>query len=140
MTSTDTARVAPDHHVFHVWREDSTYFDGNALYFDLETAKAHGAYDYEGDEYGHSDPDEDDPEDRPVLTWIEEHGRWALLDGGNGTSVVIEERPVYRPATPDEIAAQDAARAARPDPYAGMSLAEALPLAAEAHQPGSAAR
>ncbi|MFF8997113.1 hypothetical protein ACF1GW_30735 [Streptomyces achromogenes] len=121
--------------VFHVWMEDSNYFDGNALYLDLDTAKAHAAYDYEGDEYGHPDEDRDDEgaNIRPDFIWDENYGRWALIDHGRDTGVRVAERTVYRPATPHEVqqqdaltAAEEAARAVGPH----MPLREALELEA----------
>jgi hypothetical protein len=121
-----TPRLARALTVFHAWMEDSDMWDGNALYLDLETAKTHAAYDYEGDEYGHWDgEDEDDePRSKPDFTWVEEHGSWHLLDHGKHTLVQISETTVYRPATPREIQQQDA-----------LTAAEEAARAAEPHVP-----
>ncbi len=89
-------RLVTDHKVFHVWHEEDPGFDGNALYTDLDTAKIHAAHDYEESEYGWSDTAEGDDE-RPVLTWVESHGRWSLSDGSEGTGICVEGRSVYRP-------------------------------------------
>lgn len=130
---TDTPRLARAITVFHAWMEDSDFFDGNALYLDLETAKAHAAYDYEGDEYGHfdgSDDESDEPRSRPSFTWENSPGgHWYLIDHGQDTRVRVAERTVYRPATPREIEQQDALRAAEEKARAmgpHMPLARAL--------------
>ncbi|MGN7136796.1 hypothetical protein [Streptomyces pseudogriseolus] len=126
MTTTRLARAIT---VFHVWMEDSHFFDGNALYLDLETAKTHAAYDYEGDEYGHPDEDDEGANIRPDFTWEQVPGSWQLFDHGQDTRVRVAERPVWRPATAREVkqqdaltAAEEAERAARPH----MSMGEAL--------------
>jgi len=130
-------RLATDHTVYQAWMESSDWWDGTALYLDLDTAKAHAAYDYEGDEYGHPDEDDDEePGARPAFTWTEKYGRWMLYDGGRDTGVRIATASVYRPATAEEIVQQDAERAARDAEsavkYAGMSGTEALETAARA--------
>lgn len=134
---TTTPRLARAMTVFHVWMEDSDYFDGNALYLDLEAAKTHAAYDYEGDEYGHPDENDDEPSARPDFTWEEHYSRWLLFDHGRDTRVRVAECTVWRPATEREIkqqdaltAAEEAERAARPQ----RSMREALEeLAGTAH-------
>ncbi|MFG2269102.1 hypothetical protein ACGFNY_04930 [Streptomyces chartreusis] len=113
--------------VFHAWMEGSDMWDGNALYLDLETAKTHAAYDYEGDEYGHPDDDGDEGDrDTPDFTWVEEHGSWHLLDHGSATLVQVTETTVYRPATPREIEQQDALVAAE---KAARAMTPHMPLA-----------
>jgi len=126
---TNVPRLARAITVFHAWMEDSNYFDGNALYLDLETAKVHAAYDYEGDEYGHHDGDDDEPRATPLFTWEEFHGRWNLFDHGRDTRVRVAESTVWRPATEREVkqqdaltAAEEAERTARPQ----QSMREAL--------------
>ena len=113
-------------------------WDGTALYLDLDTAKTHAAYDYEGDEYGHFDDEDDEPRATPEFTWVEEHGSWHLLDHGKNTLVQISPAPVYRPSTEREVkqqnaltAAEEAERAARPR----RPLAEELEIAAGVHTP-----
>lgn len=126
---TNAPRLARAITLFHVWMEDSDYFDGNALYVDLETAKAHAAYDYEGDEYGHHDEDDDEPRATPLFTWEEAHGRWALLDHGQDTRIRVAESTVWRPATEREIRQQDALTAAEDAERAScpqQSMREAL--------------
>ncbi|MEV5347143.1 hypothetical protein [Streptomyces achromogenes] len=121
--------------VFHAWMEDSDWWDGNALYVDLETAKIHAAYDYEGDEYGHPDPDEeaDEPRSTPDFHWHQQGSRWHLLDHNRDTGIRVGETTVYRPATPREVEQQDALRAAEEAARAmgpHMPLREALELEA----------
>ncbi|MFF5404579.1 hypothetical protein ACFY8K_16940 [Streptomyces misionensis] len=109
-----TPRLAQAITVFHAWMEDSDWWDGNALYLDLDTAKTHAAYDYEGDEYGHPDEDGDDEgaNIRPDFTWEQSGCRWHLIDHGKDTGIRVGETTVYRAATPREIQQQDALRAA----------------------------
>lgn len=128
-----TPRLARALTVFHVWWENYDMWDGNALYLDLETAKTHAAFDYEGEEYGHPDDEDDEPRSTPAFTWVQEHGSWHLLDHGKHTLVQVSETTVYRPATPREVQQQDAftaaeaaARAAQPH----VPLREALEAAA----------
>lgn len=121
--------------IWHAWWENYDMWDGNALYLDLEVAKAHAAYDYEGDEYGHFDEEEDEddePRSTAEFTWVEEHGSWHLLDHGKNTLVQVSPRPVYRPASEREIrqqkalqAADEAERAARPRRPLAEELEEA---------------
>jgi hypothetical protein len=108
----DTPRLARAITVFHAWMEDSNYFDGNALYLDLETAKIHATHDYEGDEYGHPDEDDEGANIRPDFTWQEKYSRWLLLDHGKDTGIRVAETPVWRPATTREVEQQDALAAA----------------------------
>lgn len=128
-----TPRLARAITVFHAWMEDSDYFDGNALYLDLDTAKAHAAYDYEGDEYGHPDEDDEGANIRPNFTWENCHGRWVLIDHGKDTGVRVAERTVWRPASEREIKQQDALTAAEAAERAAQPrrpLAEELVAAA----------
>jgi hypothetical protein len=120
---TTTPRLARALAVYQAWMENHDWWDGAALYLDLETAKTHAAYDYQGTEYGHWDDEDEDDEPRatPDFTWVEEHGSWHLLDHGKNTLVQVSQATVYRPATPREVqqqdaltAAEEAARAARP--------------------------
>lgn len=129
---TEIKRLAPDHTVWHAWAEDQDLWDGNELYADLELGKAHAAYDYEGDEYGHPEPDDEESGQRPEFEWHEAHGFWHLFDHGKDTMVRLSPRHVYRNATPAEVAEQDAARAAQAAKYAGMSLRDAIETAAGA--------
>ncbi|MEU5596858.1 hypothetical protein [Streptomyces sp. NPDC020298] len=117
--------------VFHAWMEDSDWWDGNALYLDLDTAKTRAAYDYEGDEYGHFDDEgeTDEPRSKPDFSWVWEHGSWHLLDHGKNTLVQVSETTIYRAATLREVqqqdalmAAEEAERAAKPQ----LPLREAL--------------
>jgi hypothetical protein len=121
-------RLARAFTVFHAWWEDNDMWDGNSLYLDLDAAKAHAAYDYEGEEYGHfDDEDEDDePRAKPDFTWVKEHGSWHLVDHGKNTNVQISETTVYRSATPREIEQQDALMAAE---KAARAMAPHMPLA-----------
>ncbi|MET8694762.1 hypothetical protein ABZV65_19715 [Streptomyces bauhiniae] len=130
-----TPRLARSLTVFHAWMEDNDWWDGNALYLDLDTAKQHAAYDYEDDEYGHPDEDSDDEDAnvRPDFAWEQVGSRWHLIDHGKDTNIRVGETTVYRPATPREIqqqdalaAAQEAERASKPH----VPLAEALKAAA----------
>lgn len=104
-------RLAPDRTVWHAWMEDHDWWDGNELYADLDLAKVHAAHDYEADEY--PEPDDDPDTERPEFTWHEEHGFWYLNDRGRDTLVRVSPRHVFRTATAEEIARQDAERAAR---------------------------
>jgi len=115
MTTTEPAvtRLAPDHTVFQAWMEDNDWWDGYALYVDPELAKARAARGYEDDEYGYPDPDDEEPGARPEFAWTEDHGHWYLSDRGEDTRVRVAPVRVYRNATPDEAARQDAERAAR---------------------------
>ncbi|MFF2864544.1 hypothetical protein ACFVSX_32270 [Streptomyces rubiginosohelvolus] len=127
MTDT-TARLAPDHTVWSVWMEDSDSWDGVALYADEQTALAHAAADWISSEYGQPDPD-DPGQTTHALTWTKPYSQWELADEGCDTGIRVTEANVYRPATPDEVAAQDAERARREAEYAAlprMSMAEAL--------------
>lgn len=128
---TEIKRLASDHADYQAWMEDSDSWDGNALYVDEELAKAHAAYDYEGDEYGHPDV-EDDSEagSRPDFTWTFDHGRWYLSDHGQDTRIRVAAVKVYRHATADEIVQQVADDAAARARYLGMPMAEALEAAA----------
>jgi hypothetical protein len=132
--------------VFHAWWEDHDMWDGNALYLDLDTAKVHAAFDYEGEEYGHWDDEaeaeDDEPRSRPEFTWMFEHGSWHLLDHGKGTLVQVSTTSVYRPSTEREVKQQDALaaaekaeRAARPH----RPLAEELEAAAGSRTTAAAA-
>ena len=116
--------------VWHAWMEDSDMWDGNALYADLETAKLHAAYDYEGDEYGHFDDADDDPDSgsraKPEFTWVEEHGYWHLLDHGKNTLVQVSPTWIWRPSTEREIEQQDALTAAE---EAARAMTPHMPLA-----------
>ena len=132
---TTAPRLATALTIWHAWMEDSDWWDGNALYLDLDTAKAHAAYAYEGDEYGHPDPDDEDDEPRatPAFTWVQEHGSWHLLDHGKNTLVQVSPTSVYRPASERETRQQDALRAAEEAEYAARPkrpLAEELEAAA----------
>ncbi|MET7429585.1 hypothetical protein ABZT16_11385 [Streptomyces flaveolus] len=110
---TSTPRLARALTVFQAWMEDHDWWDGAALYLDLDTAKTHAARDYEAVEYGLGEGDEDDePCSKPEFTWVKEHGSWRLLDHGKTTLVQISETTVYRPATPREVQQQDALTAA----------------------------
>lgn len=118
---------------WQAWWEDNDSWDGYALYLDLDTAKAHAAYNYEGWEYGWPDEDDDEPRTRPNLTWAYEHGSWHLLEDGKNTLVQVSQAHIYRPSTERETkawnalqAAEEAARAAQPR----RPLAEALEAAA----------
>lgn len=112
--TTDTNRLSPALVTWQAWWEGQDMWDGNALYIDLETAKVHAAYDYEGDEYGHPDEgdDEEEPRSRPEFTWVEEHGSWHLLDHGSNTLVQVSRATVWRPSTEREVKQQDALAAA----------------------------
>lgn len=110
-TPPEAYRVVPDHTVYQAWMEDHDWWDGNELYTDLDLAKVHAAHDYEADEY--PEPDDEEPGQRPVFTWHEEHGFWHLNDHGKDTLVRVSPRHVFRTATPEEIVRQDAERAAR---------------------------
>ncbi|MDX3575940.1 hypothetical protein [Streptomyces sp. FL07-04A] len=126
---TDRPRLTAALTAFQAWWENYDSWDGTALYTDLETAKRHAAYDYEGDEYGH--PDEDDDEGaniRPDFTWVEEHGSWHLLDHGKKTLVQISPTWIWRAATKYEIKQQDALAAAE---AAERASRPARPLAEE---------
>ena len=115
--------------VHQTWWEDYTTWDGHGLYLDLDTAKAHAAHAYEGDEYGHPDPDDEDGEGanvRPDFTWGFDYGQWMLLDHGKDTLVRVTEATVYRPATPREIEQQDALRAAE---KAARAMGPHMPMA-----------
>lgn len=125
-------RLATDHIAFHAWMEDHDWWDGNALYVDLDLAKAHAAHDYEADEY--PEPDDDESADRPAFAWNFEHGRWFLNDHGKDTLVRVTPTSIFRNATPDEVAQQDAERAARAAKYTGMPMDQALVAAARDHQ------
>ncbi|MGP3752180.1 hypothetical protein [Streptomyces sp. IBSNAI001] len=128
MTQQQTARLAPDHIVWSVWMEDSDSWDGVGLYLDEQTALTHAAADYAMDEYRYPDPDDPD-QAAPNLTWAKRYSRWCLADDGQDTGIRVAEAPVYRPATADEAAAQDAERARQEAEYAAlprMSTAEAL--------------
>ncbi|MDX2550163.1 hypothetical protein [Streptomyces stelliscabiei] len=132
---TVTPRLATALTIWHAWMEDSDWWDGNALYLDLDTAKTHAAYDYEGDEYGHPDPDDADDEPRatPEFTWIEAYGSWHLIDHGRDTGIRLAARPVHRPASEREVRQQDALRAVEEAEYAARPkrpLAEELEEAA----------
>jgi hypothetical protein len=126
---TDVPRLARALAVFHAWWEDNDWWDGNELYLDLETAKTHAAFSYQGDEYGHPDDEEcEEPEAcaRPDFSWEFDHGQWMLLDHGKDTLVRVSETTVYRPATPREVEQQDALQAAeRP----ARATAPHMPLA-----------
>lgn len=134
MTDNQTPRLARAMTIFHAWWEDNDMWDGNSLYLDLETAKQHAAYDYEGEEYGHwDDEDREEGQSAPELTWAWEYGSWHLLDHGRGTLVQITERTVYRPATEREVKQQDALAAAEAAERAARSqrsLAEELEASA----------
>jgi len=125
---TTPQRLAPDHTVWSVWMEDSNSWDGVGLYSDEQTALTAAAADWTADEYGQPDPDDPDWT-APTLTWTKRYSRWQLADEGRDTGIRVAETNVYRPATPDEIAAQDAEQARREAEYAAlprMSMAEAL--------------
>jgi len=124
-----TLRLARALAVYAAWWEDNDMWDGNAVYVDLDTAKTHAAWDYEGYEYGHPDEDDEEARPRPNLTWVEEHGSWHLMEDGKSTLVQVSETSIWRAATPREIEEQDAltaveeaARAARPQ----LPMREAL--------------
>lgn len=127
---TEIQRLAPDHTVWQAWMEDHDWWDGNELYADLELGKAHAAHDYEGEEYPESDGTE--PTAGPSFEWREEHGFWHLFDHGKDTLVRLSPRHVFRNATAEEIAEQDAQRKADAARYVGRSFAESIPLAAAA--------
>lgn len=123
----ETPRLARSLTVFQSWWEDNDWWDGNELYLDLETAKTNAAFSYEGDEYGHPDEDDDQqPTARPDFTWEFGHGQWMLLDHGKDTLVRVNERTVYRRATPREVEQQDALMAAE---KAGRAMGPHMPLA-----------
>lgn len=126
---TTTPRLAQALTVFHAWWEDYDGWDGNELYLNLDTAKAHAAFSYEGEEYGHLNPDsedDDEPTARPNFSWHSEHGRWHLYDHGHATGVRVSETTIYRQATPHEIEQQDALTAAE---KAARATAPHMPLA-----------
>lgn len=132
-----TPRLARAITVFHVWMEDNNYFDGNALYLDLGTAKVHAAYDYEGDEYGHPDEDDEGANIRPDFTWEEHYNRWLLFDHGKDTGIRVAETPVWRAASEREVKQQDALTAAEDAERKGrpqQSMREALETLAGAQQ------
>jgi len=125
---TTPQRLAPDHTVWSVWMENSDSWDGVGLYTDEQTAFAAAATDWTADEYGQPDPDDPD-QATPNLTWAKRYSRWQLADEGRDTGIRVAEVNVYRPATPDEIATQDAEQARREAEYAAlpdMSMAETL--------------
>lgn len=116
---------------WQAWWENNDLWDGNALYVDVETAKLHAAFDYEGEEYGHRDEDDEDDEERayPEFTWVEEHGSWHLLDHGRDTLVQVTPASIWRRSTEREIKQQDALTAAEEAERAAQprrSMAEAL--------------
>lgn len=123
-------RLARSITIYQVWWEGSPFFDGNANYIDLETAKLHAAFDYEGEEYGHPDEDDEGANIRPDFTWVEERGVWHLIDHGKDTLVQVIPETVWRPATQTEVEAQDALEAVRAKQWSGMPMAEALEKAA----------
>lgn len=127
-TTTEVQRLAPDHHVYQAWMEDRDWWDGNALYVDLDLAKAHAANDYEADEY--PEPDDDEGSPKTDFEWRETHGFWHLFDHGQDTLVRLSPRHVFRNATPEETARQDAERAVSAAKYQGRSLTEAVLAAA----------
>lgn len=89
----NTRRVTKAGTVFHAWREDTDYWDGWAMYTELQTALQTAASDYVEHEYG----DQDDPETaRPgALVWTKAHGSWHLSEGGIDTHVRVTETDVY---------------------------------------------
>lgn len=123
MTGTRLARAFT---VFHTWQEDHDSWDGNELYLDLDTAKTHAAFSYEGAEYGHPEPGDDEDSARPKFSWTLDYGQWMLLDHGKDTLVRVTETTVYRPATPREVEQQDALAAAE---EAARSVGPHMPLA-----------
>lgn len=126
---TSTPRLARALTIQQVWWEDNDWWDGHGFYLDVDTAKIHAAFAYEGDEYGHHDDEEcDEPEPcaRPDFTWEYGHGQWMLLDHGRDTLVRVSETTVYRPATPREIEQQDALAAAE---EAARAMGPHMPLA-----------
>jgi hypothetical protein len=124
----NTPRLARALTIFHAWWEDNDWWDGNDFYLDLETGKIHAAFAYEGDEYGHPDPDDenDEPRATPDFTWEFGYGQWMLLDHGKDTLVRVTETTVYRPATPREIEQQDALMAAE---KAARAVGPHMPMA-----------
>ena len=139
MTSTDRPRLTAALVVFQTWWEGYDTWDGYALYVDLDTAKIHAAYDYEGDEYGHwDDEDDDEPRQRPEFTWVEEHGSWHLLDHGKNTLVQISPTWIWRASTKHETKQQDALTAAEEAERANrpqVSMREALEAVVRAPTP-----
>jgi len=123
---TSTPRLARAITVFHAWWEDYDSWDGNELYLDFDTAKVHAAFSYEGDEYGHVEPDDDEDTSRPDFSWEFRYGRWMLLDHGKDTLVRVSETTVYRQATPREIEQQDALMAAE---KAARAMGPHMPMA-----------
>ncbi|MCL8016913.1 hypothetical protein [Streptomyces sp. AS02] len=121
-----TPRLARALTVFHAWWEDNDMWDGNELYLDLDTAKVHAAFSYEGDEYGHPEEDDDEDTARPDFSWEFGYGQWMLLDHGKDTLVRVSETTVYRQATPREIEQQDALMAAE---KASRAMGPHMPLA-----------
>lgn len=109
---TATPRLAQALTIHQAWWEGNDWWDGQSLYLDLDTAKIHAAFSYEGDEYGHPDEDDEGATVRPDFTWEFGYGQWMLLDHGKDTLVRVTETTVYRPATPREIEQQDALAAA----------------------------
>lgn len=121
-----TLRTARSITIYQVCWEGNPFFDGNANYIDLETAKLHAAFDYEGEKYGHPDEDDQGANIRPDFTWVEARGAWHLIDHGKDTPVHVIPETVWRPATQTEIEAQDALEAVRAKRWVGLSMAEAL--------------
>lgn len=134
-------RLAEAVTVWQAWWENYDSWDGYALYFDLDLAKKHGAHAYKGDEYGHTDLEDQDeePGDTPDFKWVEERGSWHLLDHGKDTLVRLSPVPVYREASEREIrqqkalqAVEEAERAARPRRPLAEELEEAAGIRLDA--------
>jgi hypothetical protein len=85
--------------VWSAWWDDFNEWDGAALFTDLDTALAHSAHAYVGEEYSWQtgdDPDDEAPDAR--LTWEHRYSSWRLLDAGRATGVRVFARRVHTPA------------------------------------------
>ncbi|WP_369778862.1 hypothetical protein [Streptomyces sp. R33] len=89
---------------WQAWWEDVEMWDGFVQYADLDTAKHCAAVAYVEEEYGwgpEDDPREGEPREPAPdtqLTWVFEHNRWFLIDGGRGTGVQLYQSNTYAAA------------------------------------------
>ena len=87
--------------VWRVWCEGFEGWNGEASYFDVDTARQHAAVDYIDEAYGWN-PEKHSVMEAPevTLTWEIIDGWWTLIADGTSTGVRVAPERIFQVTAP----------------------------------------